>query len=99
MQRVARWVQLWVILLAAAMATACGGGGSSSGGSVPAPIIEQINAAIPASLQVYPATPLNAPGTKRQFHAIETLTDGTKLDVTDQVTWSSDNNAVTFSLV
>lgn len=47
-----------------------------------------------STLSITPGESLSAPGSKRQFQAIMTKSDGSTQDVTDQVTWSSNNGKV-----
>lgn len=49
------------------------------------------------SIEVKPAAPTIAAGTKVQLIAIGTFDDGAPQDITSQVTWSSDNAAATIS--
>lgn len=48
-------------------------------------------------LDVSPADALSSPGTQRNYRAVGTFTDGSVQDLTQQVSWSSDNNQVTMS--
>lgn len=65
---------------------------SLNGLSGSAPI--QVNAAVVTQLQITPTDTSIANGTKQQFTATGILSNGTTLDLTTQVNWSSSNSAV-----
>lgn len=46
------------------------------------------------SLSVQPPAALSAPGSRRQYHATATFSDGSIQDVTSQVNWSSNDSEV-----
>lgn len=53
--------------------------------------------AVAESLTISPSTALSSLGSRRQYTATANYSNGAAVDVTDQVTWSSDNADVTIS--
>jgi hypothetical protein len=70
-----RTILLWSLLI---LPLGCGGGGG--GGGAPAPTL--------VSISVIPATATIAAGGSQQFTATGTLSDGSLVNLTSQVTWS-----------
>jgi 6-phosphogluconolactonase len=75
-----------LLLILTGLLVACGGGGGG-GGSMPA-------AATLSSIAITPATPSIALGTTTQLTATGTYSDGTKKDLSSQVTWASATTTV-----
>jgi 6-phosphogluconolactonase (cycloisomerase 2 family) len=75
-----------LLLIFTGLLVACGGGGGG-GGSMPA-------AATLSSIAITPATPSIVLGTTTQLTATGTYSDGTKKDLSSQVTWASATTTV-----
>ncbi len=95
-RRISRFVSLTIgslVLLAAGCKVSVdnpiGSGGNPSGTSVVTG-----NSATLASLAVTPATPSITQGATQQFTATGTLSDGSKQDLTNSVTWTSSSTTV-----
>ena len=67
---------------------------SASSGSVTAGAVLTINAPVPVSLVIAPASATVFIGAPQQFGATLTYSDGSSLNVTGAVTWTSSNPAV-----
>jgi 6-phosphogluconolactonase len=75
-----------LLLLLTGLLAACGGGGGG-GGSMPA-------AATLSSIAITPASPSIVLGTTTQLTATGSYSDGTKKDISSQVTWGSATSTV-----
>ena len=81
-------VRLCLLVLFASLTAACGGGGGGGG----APTLN--------SIEINPAAPALAKGTSMQLTAQAIYSDGTKVDVTNEVTWlSADSTVATIDVV
>jgi hypothetical protein len=76
-----------------AVITATSTAPSSTGHPVPGTLTITVNNGVLKSIEVTPATPSIAFGTKLQFVAMGTYDDTAKLDITSSVNWASDTTA------
>ena len=67
---------------------------SASSGSVTGSALLAVNSAVPVSLVIFPANPSIFVSAQQQFGATLTYSDGSSLNVTSAVSWSSSNPAV-----
>ena len=80
-----------VLLLLASCVSACGG---SNHGAAPAPAPQTAAAVTLSSLTITPDAASGAAGTLTQLTASGTFSDGSKSDISSQVSWASSSTAV-----